>query len=130
MVTAMRYQELNSGVHHFTFEADGHAAVDAWAHQIEQLQLAGKWYGLPLVRMVIDARKTPQIPIRYFFECLSDYNREYPGLKPPSLQIAFIHDPNTVVLSIFHSFAELMSTPVEARYFPSHQDDAALKWLS
>lgn len=114
--------------HEFVFHQSGRAAIDAWATRLEELQLQGKWYGLPLVRLLLDAHDV-DLPVRYLFECLSDYNRAYRNLNPPSVRIAFLHDPTMIILDVFKTFAELMTTPVEIEFFPEQDYDAALKWL-
>lgn len=124
----MQY-ERQEEVHYFTFENEGREAVDQWAAQVEQLQLDGKWYGKDIVRLVLDARHSANIPIRYLFECLSDYNREYPHLTPPYVRLAFIHSDNTVVLSIFRSFSEMSSTPMSVEFFSESDHAAALDWV-
>jgi hypothetical protein len=114
--------------HEFVFHQSGRTAVDAWAAKLEELQLQGKWYGLPLVRLLLDARDV-DLPVRYLFECLSDYNRGYRNLTPPSVRIAFVHDPTMIILDVFKTFAELMTTPVEIEFFPEKDYAAAVQWL-
>lgn len=122
-----QYQQTDDGVHRFTFEAGTREAVRAWAHELEQVQLAGQWYGKEHVRVLLDARQAIDLPIRYLFECLSDYNREYPDLKPPHVRMAYLHNSETIILSIFYMFAELLAEEVTVEFFTDKQ--AALAWV-
>lgn len=120
---------LNNGVFEFTFFADNHHAVDQWANLIEQLQLEGKWYGQPVVRLLMDTRESGQLPLRYLFECLSDYNREYPHLQPPHVRLAYVHSSAFTMLDVFKMFATLMPSPTAAEFFDETQYDQAVSWV-
>lgn len=122
-----QYRHADDGTHAFTFEAGTREAVRAWAHELEQVQLAGNWYGKERVRVLLDARRAVDLPIRYLFECLSDYNREYPDLKPPRVRMAYLHDSETIILSIFYMFAELLAEEVTVEFFTDKAE--ALAWL-
>jgi len=122
-----KHQKLNSLGHEFVFQASNREAVQEWAYLIEQLQLQKLWYNQGHLRLLLDARAAKELPLRYLFELLSDYNRSYPGLDAPSLSIAFVHDPQTVILSIYEMIPELLSPPVRVKYFT---DEASAKeWL-
>lgn len=127
--TKMKYQ-LNENIHKFTFDSEGREAVDEWAQEIERIQLEGHWYGQPLVRLLLDARDVADVPVRYLFECLSDYNREYEQLMPPRVRLAYIHNAETPMLSIFHTFATLLSTPVDAAFFSADEVESAWEWIN
>lgn len=122
------YTELPDGVHQFTFHETSREAVDEWTNHLEQLQLAHKWYGKGIVRLMLDAR-AGSLPIRYLFECLSDYNREYAELTPPHVRMAYVYGEESQMLSIFASFADLMPVPTRAAFFKSEEFDKALGWL-
>lgn len=126
-----KHQELDNGIHQFTFFADDRSAVDEWAAHIEQLQINGKWYGKGVMRLLLDSRASGQLPMRYLFECLSDYNREYEHLrlKAPEIRMAYVHDDSIAILEIFNLFAGLMPVPTQARFFSDHEIEAAKVWL-
>lgn len=123
-----RYVERDDEIYEFVFEKTGREAIDAWAAQLEGLQLVGKWYGREQVRVLLDVRDV-ELPIRYLFECLSDYNRAYQNLVPPHVRLAYVHKPGTIILEIYRMFAELMSTPCTAEFFDSDRYPDAIKWL-
>jgi hypothetical protein len=123
-----RWVERNDGIYEFVFEQTGREAIDAWAGQLEELQLAGKWYGKAQVCVLLDVRHV-ELPVRYLFECLSDYNRAYRNLIPPHVRLAYIHKPETIILDIYRMFAELMSTPCTAEFFVADRYAEAIKWL-
>ncbi|MCA9913854.1 MAG: STAS/SEC14 domain-containing protein [Anaerolineae bacterium] len=113
--------------HEFVFQASNRAAVEAWAGLIEQLQLSHLWYNKGHLRLLLDARSAKELPLRYLFELLNDYNRSYPGLEAPELSLAFVHDPQTVILSIYEMIPELLTPPVTAKYFTD--ESSARAWL-
>lgn len=121
------YHLRSDGIHEFVFKADERASIDAWVHILEQIQLAGQWYGKPQVTLLLDARHASHLPIRYLFECLSDYNRAYPSLKPPAVVIGYVHSPTAVILSIYYTLAELMAQPTTIQFFTEKGE--ALDWL-
>ncbi len=123
-----RLVERNDGIYEFVFAQTGREAIDAWAAQLETLQLAGNWYGKGQVRVLLDVRDV-ELPVRYLFECLSDYNRAYHNLIPPHVRLAYVHKPATIILDIYRMFAELMSTPCTAEFFPAERYAEAVKWL-
>lgn len=123
------HRSLENGVHEFRFLEPTRDAVDEWANHLEQLQLQGHWYGRETVRLILDTRQSGSLPIRYLFECLSDYNREYAHLKPPKVRIAYVHAPSQIILPIFSTFADLMPVPTKARFFEADAYDQALAWL-
>lgn len=123
-----QYIERHDAIYEFVFQETGRSAIDAWAAQIETLQLAGKWYGQAQVRILLDVRQI-ELPVRYLFECLSDYNRAYAHLVPPHVRLAYVHKPETIILGIYRMFAELMSTPCTAEFFSADQYADAVKWL-
>ena len=122
-------QERDNGVFEFTFFADDYHAVDQWADRIEQLQLAGKWYGKSVVRLLLDTRNSGQLPLRYLFECLSDYNREYPHLQPPHVRLAYVHSSSFTMLDVFKMFATLLPVPTVAEFFTEDEYDDAMNWV-
>jgi hypothetical protein len=121
------HQPQSDNQHHFTFRSGTRQAVREWLNRLETIQLKGKWYGKDRVYLLLDARQAVDLPVRYLFECLSDYNREYPDLQPPSVRIAYLHHPDTIVLSIYYLFAELMDSSVTVEFFSD--EAAALDWL-
>ena len=121
------YQRGADDLHEFTFRSGSREAVREWLNQLETIQLAGDWYGKDAVYVLLDARQAVDLPIRYLFECLSDYNREYPDLKPPAVKIAYLHHPDTIVLSIFYLFAELLDSSVTVEFFAD--SSKARAWL-
>lgn len=122
------YREKQDGILEFVFEQTGREAINAWAAQLEALQLAGKWYGQGQVRVLLDVRGV-ELPVRYLFECLSDYNRAYNNLIPPHVRLAYVHKPETIILDIYRMFAELMSTPCTAEFFAADRYPDAINWL-
>ncbi len=121
------HQQVTALEHEFVFQASNRAAVQEWAYLIEQLQLQRLWYNQKHLRLLLDARKAKELPLRYLFELLSDYNRSYPDLEAPSLTIAYLHDPQTVILSIYEMIPELLSPPVTVKYFTD--EATARAWL-
>ncbi len=121
------HEQRASLEHDFVFQESSRAAVEAWAALIEQLQLSHLWYNKGHLRLLLDSRTARELPLRYLFELLSDYNRSYPGLDAPQLSIAFVHDPQTVILSIYEMIPELLSPPVTAKYFTD--EASARSWL-
>lgn len=122
-----RHQQRAALEHEFTFQASNREAVQEWAYLIEQLQLQKLWYNQEHLRLLLDARAAKELPLRYLFELLSDYNRSYPGLEAPSLSIAYLHDPQAVILSIYEMIPELLSPPVTVKYFTD--EASATDWL-
>jgi hypothetical protein len=123
-----KHQQIQPLEHKFVFQASNRAAVQEWAYLIEQLQLQKLWYNQAHLRLLLDARVAKELPLRYLFELLSDYNRSYPGLEAPSLSIAYLHDPQTVILSIYEMIPELLSPPVTVKYFTDEAN--AKQWLT
>ncbi|MGJ3240151.1 MAG: hypothetical protein ACFE0Q_15700 [Anaerolineae bacterium] len=121
------YEALADGSYAFTLHDSSRDAVQALAHHIEQLQLARKWYGKDHVRLLIDARQASTLPIRYLFEVLNDYNRPYPHLDPPKLTMAYLRNPETVILDMYHMLAELFNPPMSVQYFMDAE--RAKSWL-
>jgi hypothetical protein len=121
------YHRGADDLHEFTFRTGSREAVRAWLDRLEKIQLAGEWYGKDAVYVLLDARQAVDLPIRSLFECLSDYNREYPDLKPPSVRMAYLHHPDTIVLSIYYLFAELLDSSVTVEFFDDEREARA--WL-
>ncbi len=121
------YRQSASNLHEFTFQNGSRDAVRDWLDQLEKIQLDGDWYDKEAVYVLLDARQAVDLPIRYLFECLSDYNREYPDLKPPSVYMAYLHHPDTIVLSIYYLFAELLDSSVTVEFFDDESEARA--WL-
>lgn len=125
--TLCEYTALAGNTHRFIFHAGSRDAVKEWAQHIERLQLAQNWYGQDHIRLLLDARDAVNLPIRYLFEMLSDYNRPYPNLEPPHLTMAYLRSPDTVILDIYLMMAELFEPPLTVQFFT---DDAkAQAWL-
>jgi len=122
-----QYRHISNDLHEFLFHDNSRDAIKAWANHVEQLQLKRAWYGKSLVRLLLDARKTPDLSLRFLFEMLSDYNRPYPQLVPPQVRIAYLHNSDTKILSVYYQFAELMKQPTSIEFFKDK--DAALSWL-
>lgn len=124
------YRHLAHNVHEFVFLEANHQAVDEWASILETIQLAGNWYGQNTVRIILDTRQAGQLPIRYMFECLSDYNREYAYLKAPQLRMAILYNTeSSIMLPIFTTFAEMMRSPVKTAFFTDADVDKSMLWL-
>ena len=122
------YHKGESDIHEFAFHDGNREAVKAWAQHIERLQLAQAWYGHGQVSLLLDAREAVQLPIRYLFEILSDYNRAYPNLEPPRITLAYLRSPETVILDVYHLMAELFEPPLTVQFFT---DEAkARAWLT
>lgn len=121
------YHPHEGSIHVFTFRSSDRSAIDAWVDILEDIQLQGRWYGKPKVSLLLDARQASYLPLRYLFECLSDYNRAYPDLTPPRVQMAYIHSPTAVILSIYYTLAELMAQPVTVEFFTEKAEGIA--WL-
>jgi hypothetical protein len=121
------YRALTGNIHEFVFHEGSRDAVKQWAFYIEQLQLAQHWYGTEHVRLLLDAREAINLPIRYLFEMLSDYNRAYPDLKPPRVTMAYLRSPDTAILDVFHMMAELFEPPLTVQFFTD--EDKARTWL-
>jgi hypothetical protein len=122
------YQALEPKLHVFTFNADSREAIQAWAHHIEQLQLKRQWYNTGQVKLLVDARRAVELPIRYLFEMLSDYNRAYPDLEAPRVSLAYLRSPDTPILEIYQMMAELFEPPLSVQFFLD--EDKASRWLS
>lgn len=121
------HQTLDNQTHSFILHEGSRKAVDVWAHHIEQLQIDRKWYGLGHIRLLVDAREAKGLPIRYLFEMLSDYNRAYEGLEPPHITLAYLRNPDTVILDVYHMMAEYFEPPLTVQFFT---DEARAKnWL-
>lgn len=121
------HQALNPHKHKFTFAEGSREAVQTLAHHVEQLQLNHEWYGTEHIYIFVDARSALDLPIRYLFEVLSDYNRPYPDLVPPKLTLALLRNPETVVLDVYHVMAELFDPPLTVQFFVD--EDNAKRWL-
>ncbi|MEM9952253.1 MAG: hypothetical protein AAF846_11660 [Chloroflexota bacterium] len=122
------YEALADRTHAFTFSQGSREAVQAFAYQIEQLQLNRQWYGKGQLYLLVDARGAVSLPVRYLFEILSDYNREYPDLEPPRLTLAYLRSPDMVILDSYHMMAELLSPPLTIQFFI--EEDHAKRWLA
>ncbi|QPC82215.1 hypothetical protein G4Y79_21405 [Phototrophicus methaneseepsis] len=122
-------EELDNGVFQFTFKDEGHAAVNEWTNHIERLQLDGKWYGRDKVYLMLDTRESGQLPLRYLFECLGDYNREYPRLVPPQVRLAYLYPASFTMLDVFKLFATLLPVPTVAEFFQEDAYQDAMNWL-
>jgi hypothetical protein len=121
------HQVLDAKQHRFTFQEGNREAIKAWAHHIEQLQLERGWYNTGHLKLLVDARNAVDLPIRYLFEMLSDYNREYPDLESPIVTMAYLRSPETAILEIYQMMAELFEPPLTVQFFL--EEDKALRWL-
>lgn len=121
------YLNVKDNLHKFVFKAGNRTAVKRWADHVEQLQLTQKWYNHDLLRLLLDATAAPALPVRVFFEYLSDYNRPYPDLSPPKLRIALLHTDQFEIKDVYYQFADLMTAPTTIEFFKSEQE--ALDWL-
>lgn len=121
------HQALESTLHRFTFQAGSREAVQAWAHHIEQMQLKREWYNTGHIKLFVDARQAIDLPIRYLFEMLSDYNRAYPDLEAPRVTMAYLRSPDTPILEIYQMMAELFEPPLTVQFFL--EEDKAQRWL-
>lgn len=110
------------------FHSAERSAVDEWTRWIEAYQLQGLWYGKNIIHLLVDCRSIDKPPIRYFLECLSDYNREYPQLKPPKVRLAYVHAEQTNILAVFMVLADLIEG-LEAEFFPASAYAQAKTWL-
>lgn len=126
-VPLCQHQVLDGQIHHFKFNAGSRDAIKVWAQHIENIQLHRQWYGKGHLKLFIDACDAVNLPIRYLFEVLSDYNRAYPGLESPRLTMAYLRSPDTVILEIYHMMAELFESPLTVQFFTS--EEKALRWL-
>lgn len=127
-VSLCEYQMLDTHIHQFIFHADNREAVTAWAQHIENLQLQRHWYGKGHIKLLLDARNAINLPLRYLFEMLSDYNRAYPELEPPRLTMAFLRSPDTVILDVYLMMAELFEPPLTVQFFTD--EERACRWLT
>ncbi len=116
------------GILYCQFNSPERSAIDEWATWIEQWQLQGLWYGKAVIRLLIDCRAIEKQPLRYFLECLSDYNREYPMLTPPHLRLAYVSPDGVPVLSLFGVLADLIEG-LEAEFFEASAYTQARAWL-
>jgi hypothetical protein len=121
------YQAIDKNSHRFILQEGNREAVKAWAHQLEQLQLARQWYNTGHVKLLLDARQATELPIRNLFETLSDYNRSYPDLEAPRVSLAYLRNPDTPILEIYQMMAELFEPPLSVQFFL--EEDKALRWL-
>jgi hypothetical protein len=111
------HRAVSDNTHEFIFRDDSRDAVQAWANHIEQLQLAQTWYNKAQIHLLLDAREAVNLPIRYLFEMLSDYNRSYPNLQAPRVKMAYLRSPETVVLDVYSMMAELFEPPLTVQFF-------------
>jgi hypothetical protein len=118
---------LSDIAHEFVFHGDSRDAVQAWANHIEQLQLRQTWYNNDQICLLLDARAAVNLPIRYLFEMLSDYNRSYPNLEAPRVKMAYLRSPETVVLDVYSMMAELFEPPLTVQFFTDA--NKARAWL-
>jgi hypothetical protein len=116
-----------SDVHRFVFQSGSREAVQSWAHHIEQLQLNHQWYGKQRILLLMDARNAAELPLRYLFEMISDYNRAYPDLQAPGLVLAYLHHPSALILDLYRVLAEMLTPPVRIEFFTD--ESAARAWL-
>jgi hypothetical protein len=72
-------------------------------------------------------RAAVNLPIRYLFEMLSDYNRSYPNLAAPQVKMAYLRSPETVVLDVYSMMAELFEPPLTVQFFTD--ETKARAWL-
>jgi hypothetical protein len=121
------HHALSDKAHEFVFRTDSRDAVQAWANHIEGLQLAQTWYNKGQIEILLDARDAINLPIRYLFEMLSDYNRSYPNLEAPRVKMAYLRSPETVVLDIYSMMAELFEPPLTVQFFTD--ENKARAWL-
>lgn len=121
------HQTVSKNAHEFLFHDDSREAVQAWAYHIEQLQLAQSWYNKGQISLLMDAREAVNLPIRYLFEMLSDYNRNYPNLEAPRVKMAYLRSPETVVLDVYSMMAELFEPPLAVQFFTD--ENKARSWL-
>lgn len=122
------HSALDTHTHTFILNEGSREAVDVWAEHIEQIQIDHQWYGLEHVRLLVDAREANGLPMRYLFEILSDYNRSYEHLDPPRITLAYLHDPATIILDVYHMMAEFFDPPLTVQYFTD--EDRARQWLT
>ena len=121
------HRTVSDKAHEFIFHGESRDAVQAWANHVEQLQLAQAWYNKNQVEILVDAREAVNLPIRYLFELLSDYNRSYPNLEAPRVKMAYLRSPDTVVLDIYQMMAELFEPPLTIQFFID--ENKARTWL-
>ena len=121
------HRNVSDKVHEFVFHGENRDAVQAWANHVEQLQLAQAWYNKNQIDILVDAREAVNLPIRYLFEMLSDYNRSYPNLEAPRVKMAYLRSPDTVVLDIYQMMAELFEPPLTIQFFTD--ENKARVWL-
>lgn len=122
-----QHDTLAGGFHRFTFQASSREAVQSWAQHVEQLQLTHQWYGRQHILLLLDARNAAELPLRYLFEMISDYNRAYPDLQAPSLVLAYLHHPSALILDLYRVLAEMLNPPVRIEFFTD--EDTARDWL-
>lgn len=122
-----KYDVLGEDTYRFVFSEGSRDAVKVFAQHIENLQLAKNWYGKGQVRLLLDARTAINLPVRYLFEILSDYNRAYPDLAPPQIKMAYVRSPDTVILDIYNMMAELFEPPLTVQFFTDIE--RAQRWL-
>ena len=122
-----KHRKVSETTHDFVFPEGTREAVKAWADHIENLQLQQVWYNTGQMNILIDARSAIDLPIRYLFEMLSDYNRGYPNLEAPHVKMAYLRSPDTVVLDIYQMMAELFDPPLTVQFFTD--EDKARTWL-
>jgi hypothetical protein len=127
-VALCEHQTLDEHNHHFVFHAGNREAVDVWAQHIENLQLSRQWYDKGHIKLLIDAREAINLPIRYLFEIMSDYNRAYPDLEPPRLTMAFLRSTDTVILDVYLMMTELFEPPLTVQFFTD--EERAKRWLT
>jgi hypothetical protein len=127
-VSLCEHKTLDDSSHVFSFNIGNREAVTAWAQHIENLQLERQWYGKGHIKLLIDARQAVNLPIRYLFEILSDYNRAYSDLEPPRITMAFLRSPDTAILDVYLVMAELFEPPLTVQFFTN--EEKAYRWLS
>lgn len=123
-----KHRTISHTTHDFVFTDSSRDAVKAWSNYIEQLQLQQAWYNKEQMNLLIDARDAVDLPIRYLFEMLSDYNRSYPNLQAPRIKMAYLRSPDTLVLDIYQMMAELFEPPLTVQFFTD--ENKARAWLN
>lgn len=121
------HEAEGNDAHRFVFKSGDREAVDAWAQHVEQLQLDHQWYGRNRLVLLLDARHAVDLPLRYLFEVISDYNRAYPNLDAPFLVVAYLHHPDALILDLYRVLAEMLTPPVRIEFFTD--ENAARAWL-
>lgn len=122
------YTSQPNAIHEFIFYASHRYAIDHMMVWIAQHDAEGAWFE-PVTRLLLDTRLTQQrLPVRYLFECLSDFHRVHP--HPESLlRIALVQPHHAVVLGIYNDFAQMLQQPVQLAYFDADEYGAAVEWL-